>query len=193
MIDFRQRLRIMVSKWPGENGQMTDACQTDDGHASVNGQTNDGSRARNPNPKRRESEEKRSEGKGALSDDGHLAEPDFNALQETHARLDIILEYDKARAKLGKAPPLAYFQEWLKREEAKLIVGAPPNLSAVKIEFTPPTRAEVAAYAESRKFSRSFGYYCWKLWTGNGWKHYGAAITSDEQWQCLMETMEQPT
>ena len=57
-------------------------------------------------------------------------------------------------------------------------------------EWNPPTEQVVKAYADAHGYATSFGRYCYRLWTGQNWKWYGERITSDHQWQCLMEGIE---
>jgi hypothetical protein len=57
-------------------------------------------------------------------------------------------------------------------------------------QWTPPTEAVVKAYAMSHGYMASFGRYCYQLWAGSNWRWYGERITNDNQWQCLLETIE---
>ena len=56
--------------------------------------------------------------------------------------------------------------------------------------WIPPTEDTVKAYASAHGYVISFGKYCYKLWTGSNWRWYGEPITSDHQWQCLLEAIE---
>jgi hypothetical protein len=56
--------------------------------------------------------------------------------------------------------------------------------------WIPPSKETVMEYADKRRWARSFGAYCWNLWTGNNWVYFGQKISSDQQWQCLMESIE---
>jgi hypothetical protein len=84
LIDFRQRLRVMVSKWPGQNGRMTlngqtddgqasDGCLADDGHMTDGCLTDDGSRARNPNPNPNPKSSRREENRNLSESEGEGA------------------------------------------------------------------------------------------------------------------------
>ena len=57
-------------------------------------------------------------------------------------------------------------------------------------EWKPPSLETVKSYANAKGWTMSFAKHCWNKWAGSNWKHYGETIKSDEQWQCLMATME---
>jgi hypothetical protein len=56
--------------------------------------------------------------------------------------------------------------------------------------WQPPTKQEVFAYARSRKWSPRFTKHCWSKFVADGWTHYNRPITSDEQWQAIMDVTE---
>jgi hypothetical protein len=142
LTDFRQRLRIMHSKWPGENGQITERCLTDVRHMSDNGLTDDGVLEEN----RREEKSlprARAHARDAVKTNGahraskqakhlfQISEASMEELQAEHPRLDVRALYTVAARKCAKRHPkggpmkLPFFREFLDREEQNL---DPPGL-----------------------------------------------------------------
>lgn len=56
--------------------------------------------------------------------------------------------------------------------------------------FTPPTEAEVLAWARAKhpRWTISYAKWCYRWFIGRDWRYYGRPVTSTAQWQALMET-----